>query len=259
MSVDYAKKERAFLDALKADTGHSLDEWLALIGAEKLQERNDIIDWLRQHGFTFSRASWLERIHHNGGTPIYAATTSDAAATLDARKDPSPSSPHLQDGGEPERPPEGEPERDHTEDKQKTELRVHSAGAAPGPQLSSASPDTTDIDKTLARAKGLRPLAQHVLGKLKTVVPDVAITARKSALVLSTEDRAFGLLVVSSRDLRLGLVLASGPPEAPFEPPHFAANQARILQNVTHMLVLDDVRQITPEVLTRIQNAATTV
>src|SRR6476659_8716110 len=71
MSTDYAAKEREFLDSLKADTGRDLSEWMAAIRAQALPHRNDIIDWLRQQGFMFSRASWLERIHNNAGRPIY--------------------------------------------------------------------------------------------------------------------------------------------------------------------------------------------
>ena len=66
MSTDYAAKEREFLDSLKADTGRDLSEWMAAIRAQALPHRNDIIDWLRQQGFMFSRASWLERIHNAG-------------------------------------------------------------------------------------------------------------------------------------------------------------------------------------------------
>ena len=34
-------------------------------------DKNETIDWLRAQGFPFARASWLERIHSNGGRPIY--------------------------------------------------------------------------------------------------------------------------------------------------------------------------------------------
>ena len=48
---------------------------MAAIAESGRTERNDIIDWLRHQGFQFSWASWLERIHHNGGRLIYAGTT----------------------------------------------------------------------------------------------------------------------------------------------------------------------------------------
>jgi len=72
MAIDYGEKERAFIDGLKENTGRDLSAWMAAISAEALPHRNHIIDWLRRQGFMFSKASWLERIHHNGGRPIYA-------------------------------------------------------------------------------------------------------------------------------------------------------------------------------------------
>lgn len=71
MSTDYEDKEREFLSYLKADTGRDLAEWMVAITEAGLGHRNDVIDWLRQQGFIFARASWLERIHHGGGRPIY--------------------------------------------------------------------------------------------------------------------------------------------------------------------------------------------
>lgn len=85
MSTDWREKERQFLTSLKADTGRDLGEWMRVIAAQNLPHRNDIIDWLRQQGFAFARASWLERIHHNQGRPIYldAAELAPAASQAD--------------------------------------------------------------------------------------------------------------------------------------------------------------------------------
>ncbi len=74
MVTHFTAKERAFVNALKADTGRDLDAWMIAIRASGYTVRNDVIDWLRQQGFTFAHASWLERIHHNGGKLIYAET-----------------------------------------------------------------------------------------------------------------------------------------------------------------------------------------
>ena len=49
----------------------TLPEWMAAIAAQGFADKNDTIDWLRAQGFPFARASWLERIHTNGGKPIY--------------------------------------------------------------------------------------------------------------------------------------------------------------------------------------------
>ena len=58
--------------AFHEDTGRDLAGWMAAISESGLSERNAIIDWLRHQGFQFAKASWLERIHHNGGRLIYA-------------------------------------------------------------------------------------------------------------------------------------------------------------------------------------------
>ena len=72
MSTDYAERERDFIASLNEDTGRDLDGWMAAISESGFSERNAIIDWLRLQGFQFAWASWLERIHHNGGRLIYA-------------------------------------------------------------------------------------------------------------------------------------------------------------------------------------------
>src|SRR6185312_13298553 len=79
MATDFGEKEREFIDGLKENTGRDLGEWMQAISAEGLGHRNDIIDWLRHKGLMFSKASWLERIHHNGGKPIYAGVPKEAA------------------------------------------------------------------------------------------------------------------------------------------------------------------------------------
>lgn len=87
--TDWREKEREFLVGLKADTGRDLAEWMALISGQNLPHRNDVIDWLRRQGFMFSRASWLERIHHNGGLPIYLEPEALALTTNAAISGPA--------------------------------------------------------------------------------------------------------------------------------------------------------------------------
>src|SRR5688572_10829926 len=60
-------EEREFLAGLKARTGRDLSQWMAAIAAQGFHDKNEIIDWLRTQGLPFARASWLERIHRNGG------------------------------------------------------------------------------------------------------------------------------------------------------------------------------------------------
>lgn len=67
-------REREFLSGLKATTGRDLSEWVSTIAASGLAHRNEKIDQLRYMGLSFRDASWLERIHHNGGSPIYVSS-----------------------------------------------------------------------------------------------------------------------------------------------------------------------------------------
>ena len=73
------EEEREFLAELKARSGRDLAEWMAAISAQGFTDKNHVIDWLRAQGFPFARASWLERIHNNGGKPIYLSTAEPVA------------------------------------------------------------------------------------------------------------------------------------------------------------------------------------
>ncbi len=75
MSRKHAELEREFIEELANRTGSTLSEWMTAIDGTGIADRNAIIDWLRPQGLTFAHASWLERIHHNGGRPIYVGTT----------------------------------------------------------------------------------------------------------------------------------------------------------------------------------------
>ncbi len=98
---DYAEKEREFVLALADETGKDLDDWMAEIAASGMSERNEIIDWLRLQGFAFSQASWLERIHHNGGRLIYSdergrrTRTRQRRNSADPEQGPRPPEPNL--------------------------------------------------------------------------------------------------------------------------------------------------------------------
>jgi hypothetical protein len=93
MSAEEREEERRFLADLKARSGRHLAEWMAAIGAQGFADKNDTIDWLRAQGFPFARASWLERIHTNGGKPIYADEPPNPASSAAAPPKPHPQSP----------------------------------------------------------------------------------------------------------------------------------------------------------------------
>ena len=144
MATDFGEKERAFIDGLKENTGRDLAEWMQEIAASGHVQRNDIIDWLRHKGLMFSKASWLERIHHNGGKPIYA----DAPKELP---------------------------RDRARARRREGVLVapltgcfacrRSRRRPYAPPPASAPAPVGDVDALLAKAKAYRPLAQHVLAQ----------------------------------------------------------------------------------------------
>jgi hypothetical protein len=88
MSADEREEEQRFLAELKARSGRDLADWMTAISAQKFADKNDTIDWLRAQGFPFARASWLERIHTNGGKPIYAHEPPKPAAAPAPRPQP---------------------------------------------------------------------------------------------------------------------------------------------------------------------------
>lgn len=260
MSTDWVEKEREFLSGLKADTGRDLGEWLALIRAQQLPHRNDIIDWLRQQGFTFSRASWIERIHNNGGRPIYLdpadlldrpptprapAPPSPARAPATVEPPPTPPAPQTQATPSPA-PPQAPPP-------------VPAAAIAPPPPTRRepvpAASVPTELDAVLAAAKAYRPLAHYVLREIQVVLPGVVMRPHQGCVVLANP-RHFAVLVISAKDLRLGLDLGEAPVADPLERARFPAAITRAAGEPTHMVVLTDARQVDDTLLALVQAAS---
>ena len=108
MAKDEREEEREFLSGLKARTGRDLGEWMAAIAAQGFTDKNEIIDWLREQGLPFARASWLERIHRNGGKPIYSPTLCPKRPhekPRDAEPRPAPAGGPAAPAPAPKRPP----------------------------------------------------------------------------------------------------------------------------------------------------------
>lgn len=225
MSIDYGERERQFLETLQADSGRSLEAWMATIDAQGLTHRNDIIDWLRRQGFMFSKASWLERIHNNGGRPIYA----DAGTR---RPQPRPRS------IPPSRP-------------LLTVVAPTPPPASPPPSSADASPAA--IEALLARAKAFRPLAVYVIAEIRKIVPGIAVAARDGYLLFQAGARDAALLTIGTKELRLALSLESAPPAAALEPAKLPGLKGA--PPMTHMTVLTDARQITPALLAAVAQA----
>jgi hypothetical protein len=223
MATDFGEKEREFIDGLKENTGRDLGEWMQAISEAGLGHRNDIIDWLRHKGLMFSKASWLERIHHNGGKPIYAGVPKEAAPRRPAlRRREAPVAP-LAPSQSSEPPP-----------------RAPAPAAPPAP---TAAPSAGgDVDALLAKAKAYRPLAQHVLAKIKSVNPAAQISARESAVAIGGPS-PFAVLGITAKELRLHLALGEHPFDEVVKKGQAGGGLGKG-EALSHMLVLTDARQI---------------
>ncbi|MDQ8700494.1 DUF5655 domain-containing protein [Hyphomicrobium sp. LHD-15] len=267
MSIDYGERERQFLEALKADTGRTLEEWMAAITSQGLTQRNDIIDWLRRQNFMFSKASWLERIHNNGGKPIYAGTGGPRPQARPRNPagqrlhPPLPPAPEPQSATAPPPPaPTPQPAAVVPLKPSAPVLRlVPTPPPAPPVAAQVAAPssgqsDPAALDALLARAKAFRPLAAYLIAEIRKAVPDVTVTAHEGWVGLQSTGRTFAVIAISAKELRLGLALKEKPPEAALEPAKLPA--LRGAPPMSHMAVLNDARQITPSLLAAVAQAA---
>jgi hypothetical protein len=267
MSTDYGEKEREFIAALKADTGKSLEEWMAAIDAAGLTQRNDIIDWLRRQSFMFSKASWIERIHNNGGKPIYTGGGSSRPSAVPRAAAPRIKRPALTIvPAAPAPAPRSPPPSQAAPPPPLQEAPLPPAAPPPpapqlppiAPALATASPPPADpaaLDALLATAKAFRPLAAYVLAEIRKAMPDVAVAPAPGLATLARNGAVFAILTVSAKELRLGIA-AKDRPAAPFSPAKFAPNLVTP-PAITHMVVLTDARQITPDLIAAVLAAST--
>lgn len=251
MATDYVEKEREFLDGLKESTGRDLAEWMTVITEKNLPHRNDIIDWLRHQGFMFSQASWLERIHHNGGRPIYA---DGASANLMAlrlpreRTEPKPGVPANDQAALEEEPPQPMPAPSRASPPAST--------SAPTPAPAGAPPQASDdLTAVLAKAKAYRPLAQHLITQIKTVCPGATFVARGSAVAIAAPEE-FAVLAITGKELRLHLALGDDDDGGEILKKAPAPAGLGKAAKLTHMLVLTDARQIDRRLMDIVARAA---
>lgn len=250
MSTDYGEKERQFLETLKADTGRTLEDWMSAIAAQGLTHRNDIIDWLRRQGFMFSKASWIERIHNNGGRPIYDGVERPSARPRPSAPPrlrivpatappppvmPAPAAAPATPAPAPERAPEPSP------------------APLPAPSGDPSQADPAALDAVVAKAKAFRPLAIFVLAEIRKAVPGVMAKPVESAILFSVGTANFAVLTISSKELRLGLDLKSKPADVLLDAQKLAIRGAAPM---SHVIALTDARQITPALMNAIAHAA---
>lgn len=214
MAQDEREEEREFLEALKARTGRELGDWMAAITAQGFKDKNETIDWLREQGLPFARASWLERIHRNGGRPIYA---DNVPRDVEPRRS---------------LPEEGAP-------------RVPSKPVRP-PQPPSAG-DAASLEKLLAAGKGYRLLYTFLEGEVRKVVPELTVAPRTGYVSFSAPAE-FAAVTLHATEVRLGLDLGDRSPDGLYQ----RAKLKGAGPNITHMVVLTDARQVNEELLSTV-------
>lgn len=262
MATDFGEKERDFIDGLKENTGRDLSEWMQAIAAAGLTQRNDIIDWLRHKGLMFSKASWLERIHHNGGRPIYADVPKDTAPrrALPRREGtPAPVAASASDAP-PVRPAPflrlvaDNPQPAAPAPPPVSTTPPQEPAASPAAAAAPALPTTGDLEALLAKAKAYRPLAQHVLGKIRAASPDAPLSVRDSAVAVGSPT-PFAVLGISSKELRLHLALGDHPFDDIVKKGQAGGGLGKG-EALSHMLMLNDARQLDARLLDLITRAA---
>jgi predicted transport protein len=72
MAKTSGELETEFIETAKAKTGKTLQEWLTLVKASKIQKQNDILEWLKKgHGLNHMQSQFVAGIFLNNGNPVY--------------------------------------------------------------------------------------------------------------------------------------------------------------------------------------------
>ncbi len=236
MSRDYGEMEQEFIAGLKADTGRDLAGWMTAIDAQTFGHRNDLIDWLRQQNFTFSKASWLERIHHNGGRPVYGerppAKVREHRDVKGAAEPPTVRAATIE---VPPLPP--------------AKIEV----APPRPRIVTTAPigfAPNGLPLFLAKAKGYRPLAEMLLRQIHNAAPGTIVAVHETHAALGAPG-VYGALALTAKDIRLSLDLGDHAQAADVKRVRLPGTPA----NLTHTIALNDARRINYELMTLITMA----
>ena len=242
MSRDFAKLEAELLADLAHRTGRSLDDWMMAIDDAALADRNAVIDWLRPQGFTFANASWLERIHNNGGRPIYV----DATGLPPPPPRTVPSFPVPQHAVAPSTP--DQPAAPPRSAAPPNEATLQRSPPAPQPEADS---DPGRLEQILARGKAFRPLGQFLLDEIRRTLPGVAVATAGDLVVLS-RPRLLAALQVSPKGLQLALALDDTVASPALAPMRLPGAGKGLVRGTT----LTDARQIGPDLLALVKAAA---
>ena len=226
MTADERQEEQQFLAELKARSGRDLADWMAAIAAQNFADKNDTIDWLRQQGFAFARASRLERIHSNGGQPIYRDLPERTPRPA-ARAKPAPPAAKAPAAAPAAKAPAAAP-----------------AAKAPAVPPAPTAGEAALLAKLIAGAKGYRPLYLMLEAELKAWVPGLILQPMATHIGLRAPHE-FATVGLHASELRLGLALG----DRPFDTHVQRAKLKGVGSQITHMLVLTDARQVNADLM----------
>ncbi|MBZ0212140.1 MAG: DUF5655 domain-containing protein, partial [Hyphomicrobium sp.] len=125
------------------------------------------------------------------------------------------------------------------------------------PPPAPPGPAAGELEAVLAKAKAYRPLAQHVLAKIKAVSPAAAFAVRESSVAIGAP-APFAVLAITAKELRLHLAL----PDHPFDDALKKGQAGGGLgkgEALSHMLVLTDARQVDERLMELVVLAAAKV
>jgi Domain of unknown function (DUF4287)/Domain of unknown function (DUF5655) len=72
MARDTERLEQDFIQNAKTLTGHTIQEWMAIIRPTGLDKVNAILNWLKsEHGLKHDKASFLAQMFLNDGQPVF--------------------------------------------------------------------------------------------------------------------------------------------------------------------------------------------
>jgi hypothetical protein len=206
---------------------------MAAIAAQGFSDKNEIIDWLRSEGLPFARASWLERIHRNGGRPIHAAEPADGTAEtggVDARPAERRRAPPLL------RLVPNTPEKVAPDVREEQDQPTADAAAA--------------LDRLVAAAKGYRPLYHLLEARFRQAIREVTFSAQARYVSVGAPGE-FAAITLHATEVRLGLDLGDRAFDARLQKAKLRGPGPAI----THMVVLTDARQVDDDLLALISSA----
>lgn len=221
MAKDEREEEREFLEGLKARTGRDLADWMSAITIKGFSDKNEVIDWLREQGLPFARASWLERIHRNGGRPIYSDSAPRDSDPLRAAPEPAASRP-----------------------------AAPRVATKPVKQQPLSAGETGSLEKLIAAAKGYQPLYLLIEREVRAVVPALVVAPKPGYISFGAPDE-FAAVTLHATEVRLGLDLGARPFDGLYQKAKLKGPSGAI----THMVVLTDARQVNEELLSAVRAA----